>query len=42
MEWTTQVNVNNLFNTKPEFGYRSYPVSAMGVFLYAGAKATFR
>ena len=34
--------VNNLFDEKPEFGYRSYPVSAMGRFLYAGAKAGFR
>ncbi len=33
--------VNNLFDEKPEFGYRSYPVSAMGRFFYAGAKANF-
>ncbi len=30
--------VQNLFNQKPEFGYRSYPASAMGRYFYAGAK----
>ncbi|MFO1467515.1 MAG: TonB-dependent receptor [Steroidobacteraceae bacterium] len=35
------VGVNNLFDEKPEFGYRSYPVSALGRFFYAGAKARF-
>jgi iron complex outermembrane receptor protein len=38
---TVWAGVNNLFNEKPEFGYRSYPVSAMGAFFYAGAKANF-
>ena len=36
------VGINNLFDEKPEFGYRSYPVSAMGRFIYAGAKTNFR
>ena len=35
------VGVNNLFDQKPEFGYRSYPVSALGRFFYLGAKARF-
>ena len=39
---TVWAGANNLFNAKPEFGYRSYPVTAMGVFFYAGAKAKFR
>ena len=33
--------VNNLFDEKPEFGYRSYPVSALGRFFYVGAKAHY-
>jgi len=33
--------VNNLFDEKPEFGYSSYPVSAMGRYFYAGAKINF-
>jgi outer membrane receptor protein involved in Fe transport len=36
--------VNNLFDEKPEFGAgnnSSYPVSAMGRFIYAGFKAAF-
>lgn len=33
--------VNNLFDEKPELGYSSYPVSAMGRYFYAGAKVTF-
>ena len=28
--------VNNLFDQKPEFGYSSYPISAMGRYFYAG------
>lgn len=39
---TLWAGATNLFNAKPEFGYRSYPVTAMGVFLYAGARANFR
>lgn len=35
------VGVNNLFNEKPEFDQQSYPVSAMGTFFYAGARASF-
>ncbi len=42
---TDQVNVyagvNNLFDQKPEFGYSSYPVSAMGRYFYAGARMNF-
>lgn len=33
--------VNNLFDQKPEFGYSSYPVSAMGRYFYAGARMNF-
>ncbi len=33
--------VNNLFDARPEFGYSSYPVSAMGRYFYAGAKFDF-
>jgi len=39
--------VNNIFDAKPEFGgssnfsYYSYPVSAMGRFMYGGVKASF-
>jgi outer membrane receptor protein involved in Fe transport len=36
------VGINNLFDAKPEFGYRSYPVSAMGRFFYAGLKTKLR
>jgi outer membrane receptor protein involved in Fe transport len=42
---TGQVNlyagVNNLSDEKPEFGYSSYPISAMGRYFYAGAKVDF-
>jgi iron complex outermembrane receptor protein len=42
---TEQVNVyagiNNVFDQKPEFGYSSYPVSAMGRYFYAGARMNF-
>jgi outer membrane receptor protein involved in Fe transport len=30
--------VNNLFNAKPDFGERSYPVSGLGRYFYAGVK----
>lgn len=30
--------VNNLFDTKPEFGELSYPVSGIGRYIYAGVK----
>jgi iron complex outermembrane receptor protein len=33
--------VNNLFDQRPEFGYSSYPISAMGRFFYAGVKMNF-
>jgi iron complex outermembrane recepter protein len=33
--------VNNIFDQHPEFGYSSYPVSAMGRFFYAGARMNF-
>ena len=33
--------VNNLFDQKPEFGYSSYPISAMGQYFYAGARVNF-
>jgi outer membrane receptor protein involved in Fe transport len=40
-----QVNVyagvNNLFDEKPEFGYSSYPISAMGRYFYLGARMNF-
>jgi len=38
-----QVNggVNNLFNQEPEFGYASYPISAMGRYFYLGAEYAF-
>lgn len=40
-----QVNVyagvNNLFDQRPEFGYASYPISAMGRYFYAGARVNF-
>jgi outer membrane receptor protein involved in Fe transport len=32
--------VNNLFDQLPEFGYSSYPISAMGRYFYAGAKVS--
>jgi outer membrane receptor protein involved in Fe transport len=41
------LGVNNLFDAKPEFGsgsedsFISYPVSAMGRFIYGGAKVAF-
>jgi outer membrane receptor protein involved in Fe transport len=28
--------INNLFDQRPEFGYSSYPISAMGRYFYAG------
>ena len=44
-DFTDQVNVyagiNNVFDQKPEFGYTSYPVSAMGRYFYAGARVNF-
>lgn len=46
-KFSAYVGVNNLFDQKPEFGstsvdtLSSYPVSAMGQFLYVGAKASF-
>jgi len=44
-EFNDHVNVyagvNNLFDAKPEFGYSSYPISAMGRYFYAGAKINF-
>ena len=44
-EFSDAVNVyagvNNLFDQKPEFGYSSYPVSAMGRYFYAGARINF-
>ena len=33
--------VNNLFDEKPEFGYSSYPISAMGRYFYLGARMNF-
>ena len=33
--------VNNLFDQKPEFGYSSYPISAMGRYFYLGARMNF-
>ena len=33
--------VNNLFGQDPEFGYSSYPISAMGRYYYAGARLDF-
>ncbi|MEO8019149.1 MAG: TonB-dependent receptor [Pseudomonadota bacterium] len=33
--------INNIFDQKPEFGYSSYPISAMGRYFYAGAKMNF-
>jgi len=33
--------INNLFDQKPEFGYSSYPISAMGRYFYVGAKTNF-
>ena len=33
--------VNNLFDQRPEFGYSSYPISAMGRYYYAGARMNF-
>jgi outer membrane receptor protein involved in Fe transport len=33
--------INNLFDEKPEFGYSSYPVSALGRYYYVGAKFNF-
>ena len=33
--------VNNLFDEKPEFGYSSYPISAMGRYFYLGARVDF-
>ena len=33
--------INNLFDQKPEFGYSSYPISAMGRYFYAGARMNF-
>jgi outer membrane receptor protein involved in Fe transport len=33
--------INNLFDQRPEFGYSSYPISAMGRFFYAGARVNF-
>ena len=33
--------INNLFDQKPEFGYSSYPISAMGRYFYLGAKMNF-
>ena len=44
-EFSDAVNVyagvNNLFDQKPEFGYSSYPISAMGRYFYAGARINF-
>ena len=33
--------VNNLFDEQPEYGYSSYPVSAMGRYFYLGARVNF-
>ncbi len=33
--------VNNLFDEQPEFGYSSYPISAMGRYFYFGAPGEF-
>ncbi len=33
--------VNNLFDQRPEFGYSSYPISAMGRYFFAGARVNF-
>ncbi len=33
--------ITNLFDQKPDFGYNSYPVSAMGRYFYAGARMNF-
>jgi len=33
--------VNNLFDQQPEFGYSSYPISAMGRYFYLGARVNF-
>jgi outer membrane receptor protein involved in Fe transport len=33
--------VNNLFDEEPEFGYSSYPISAMGRYFYLGARVDF-
>jgi len=33
--------VNNLFDEQPEFGYSSYPISAMGRYFYFGGRVNF-
>lgn len=42
---TEQVNVfagvNNLFDEKPDYGFSSYPISAMGRYFYLGANVNF-
>jgi iron complex outermembrane recepter protein len=43
-KFSIYAGAENLFDAQPEFGvglYASYPVSAMGRFLYAGMRATF-
>jgi outer membrane receptor protein involved in Fe transport len=48
LEWSRNdrlsawIGINNLFDEKPEFGYRSYPVSAKGRYFYAGLKSRLR
>jgi outer membrane receptor protein involved in Fe transport len=48
LEWSRSeklsawIGVNNLLDEKPEFGYRSYPVSAKGRYFYAGVKSRIR
>ena len=33
--------VNNLFDEEPEFGFTSYPISAMGRYFYLGGRVDF-
>lgn len=48
LEWSRSdrlsvwAGINNLFDEKPEFGYRSYPVSAKGRYFYVGLKTKLR
>lgn len=37
-QFSFYAGVNNLFDQLPDFGYSSYPVSALGRFFYAGVK----
>lgn len=37
-QFSFYAGVNNVFDQRPDFGFSSYPVSALGRFLYAGVK----